>query len=400
MYTDEGYDNMNNPKHCGGCNIDCSTMVTNGGPACNMGNCEVAFCFTGYYDLDTDPTDCEYMCNFQGDEVCNGEDDDCDGKTDEGLTPPAICNQVNECSGAAAECQGTSGWVCRYDLVAGDVSHDGMGNLVPESDCDGKDNDCDGVPDDAYPTLGDSCTRGAGTCQTSGNIVCNSAQTGIECNAAAPSMGSAETCNGLDDDCDNKVDEGAPDDWVQVGSFWIYQYEASRQNATSSNAGTREDRPCSLPNRIPWANITQPEAEAKCAAIGARLCSESEWQQACQAGSSCTWSYANNCTTYSPNRCNGNDYDPSGAPGDQDQVVATSAMSACYANWGGLDLIYDMSGNLKEWTAERSAGVNPLRGGSYNNTAVGISCTHDFVVADDTFQFENVGFRCCRSTAP
>ena len=59
-----------------------------------------------------------------------------------------------------------------------------------------------------------------------------------------------------------------------------------------------------------------------------------------------------------------------------------------------------MSGNVKEWNVQRSNGVNPLRGGSYNNTATGISCDFNFVVADDTFQFNNVGFRCCRDTAP
>jgi formylglycine-generating enzyme required for sulfatase activity len=71
----------------------------------------------------------------------------------------------------------------------------------------------------------------------------------------------------------------------------------------------------------------------------------------------------------------------------------------CYADWGTTD-VFDLSGNVKEWTEERSPGVNPLRGGSFNNTAAGISCAYDFVVTDDGFQFNNVGFRCCRSSAP
>ena len=59
-----------------------------------------------------------------------------------------------------------------------------------------------------------------------------------------------------------------------------------------------------------------------------------------------------------------------------------------------------MSGNAKEWTNARSAGVNPLRGGSYDDTQIGISCQWNWVLADDTFRFQNVGFRCCRSTPP
>ncbi|HJL44335.1 MAG TPA: hypothetical protein RMG45_00755, partial [Polyangiaceae bacterium LLY-WYZ-15_(1-7)] len=73
-----------------------------------------------------------------------------------------------------------------------------------------------------------------------------------------------------------------------------------------------------------------------------------------------------------------------------------------YASHGGSasDRIYDLSGNVKEWTQRRSAGVNPLRGGSYNNSRLGLRCDFDFTVADDAFQIANVGFRCCSDTAP
>jgi hypothetical protein len=45
---------------------------------------------------------------------------------------------------------------------------------------------------------------------------------------------------------------------------------------------------------------------------------------------------------------------------------------------------------------ERSAGVNPIRGGASNNEVGGLSCTLDFTTADDAFYFPNVGFRCCK----
>jgi len=146
--------------------------------------------------------------------------------------------------------------------------------------------------------------------------------------------------------------------------------------------------------------MTHGEAAALCATIGARLCTEAEWEQACTAGGSCTWSYGSSCNSYQPSACNGNDLDivPGGA--DDDAVLATGSLSACYADWGAAGGIYDLSGNVKEWTAARAPGVNPLRGGSTNNTAIGISCGFDFTVANDSFQFSNVGFRCCRTTAP
>ena len=65
--------------------------------------------------------------------------------------------------------------------------------------------------------------------------------------------------------------------------------------------------------------------------------------------------------------------------------------------------IFDMSGNAKEWAQSLSgdpANTRRLRGGSFNNTANGLQCNFTFAVADATFQFQNVGFRCCRDTAP
>ena len=414
--VDEDFDFMNDPNRCGDCTTVCT--VANGQPGCSLGFCDILFCYTGFWDNNDDVSDgCEYECDYAGAELCNGIDDDCDcpgdtnldgivcgpGDTnvDEGLIAPDMCNQITICSGTVALCEGSDGWVCDYPAA---VTVDASGDIVPESDCDGVDNDCDGVVDDFFPTLGDACQRGTGVCQTSGNIVCNASDDGVECDAA-DGAGNAtdEVCDGADQDCDGVPDNGAPDAWVQVsGSLWIYQYEASRPNATAASQGDMAHRPCSGANRLPWTNITQPQAEAQCALIGATLCSEAQWQTSCEASvGNCDWSYASACTSYNANTCNGNDYDfDLGTAGDQDGLLATGALTSCYANWGGSDRIYDLSGNVKEWTVQRSAGVNPLRGGSFNNTAYGISCEFDFVVADDTFQFQNVGFRCCRTSAP
>ncbi len=395
---DEDFDLNIDPRNCGECGLVCA--LDNAQPACVAGDCAVAFCLTGFHDLNGDPDDgCEYECDFSGAEVCNGEDDDCDGDVDEDVIIPDICNTVNECAGTVAECMGAAGFVCNYGPT---VSTDAFGDIIPESNCDGLDNDCDGVPDDAFPTLGDACSRGIGACQTTGNIACNATQDGVVCDAADPPAGDPEVCDGLDNDCDMLVDEDAPDDFVQIGGgLFVYQYEASRPDATASSAGVMSHRPCSAPNRLPWTNITQPQAEAQCALIGARLCTEAEWQQICSVNNTCTWAYDASCNSFQPSTCNGNDFDfDPGTAGDQDGLLPTGSLAACFADHSGPRQVFDMSGNVKEWTQERSPGVNPLRGGSFNNTAIGISCDLDFTVADDTFQFQNVGFRCCRSTAP
>ena len=399
--VDNGFDLTRDVNNCGMCGRVCSFPFAIAG--CSMSACTMT-CLTGHWDIDGNPANgCEYACDFAGAEICNGRDDDCDRLTDELLTPPSnFCNANGVCAMTGAVCSGAGGWVCNYPPTYEPT----------ETTCDSLDNDCDGMIDDPYPLVGTSCSNGElGACRRTGAYVCNMAGDGLSCTAPASGGGSAEVCNGLDDDCDGVLDDGAPDAWVSfTGSFggggstrWIYAYEASHPDATGAAQGSMSHRSCSVAGRLPWTSATYPEAQAACAAIGARLCTETEWQRACQtsAGSACYWSYSSACRTYAPNTCNGNDYDfDTGTPGDQDGLLATGALPMCYANWGGTARIFDMSGNVEEWAQARSAGVNPIRGGSYNDTAGGMRCEFNFVVAGNSFRLPSVGFRCCRQTAP
>jgi hypothetical protein len=76
----------------------------------------------------------------------------------------------------------------------------------PET-CDGKDNDCDGVIDNGF-NVGAACANGVGQCSHAGAIQCVAGGQSA-CNAV-PSAPSAETCDGLDNDCDGVVDNGNP----------------------------------------------------------------------------------------------------------------------------------------------------------------------------------------------
>jgi hypothetical protein len=274
--------------------------------------------------------------------------------------------------------------VCRYPP---NVSTDGTGAIVPESDCDDVDNDCDGVVDDFFSTKGTECTRGLGVCTRMGFLVCNGTEDGLDCDAVDPPAGGPESCNGLDDDCDGALDEGAPDAWAAVaggafGSVIVYAYEASRPDADDVQGGGLTHRPCSAPDRLPWTNVTYAEASAACAAISARLCTEEEWEVAC---------------TITGNPCNGNAHDSDLAlPGDQDEVYPTGAFPACHVEHDG-HRIYDMLGNVSEWAAARGTGFHPLRGGTMNTPPEGLTCGNHFPGSDlPEFLFNNVGFRCCK----
>ena len=125
------------------------------------------------------------------DEVCDNQDNDCDGQTDEGVSQscyngPNGTDGVGLCHGGTQACTAGSWGSCN-------------GQVLPATEiCDNLDNDCDGGTDE---NLGQT-TCGLGICEhTMENCVNGTPQT---CN---PMQGAGqEVCNGLDDDCDGVAD--------------------------------------------------------------------------------------------------------------------------------------------------------------------------------------------------
>ncbi|MFZ4738375.1 MAG: MopE-related protein [Bradymonadia bacterium] len=80
--------------------------------------------------------------------------------------------------------------------------------------CDGADDDCDGLVDDGVVDsggrpLGAECNVGVGACAQSGRLECGM-DGSVVCSATAGAP-VAETCNGIDDDCDGMADNGVVD---------------------------------------------------------------------------------------------------------------------------------------------------------------------------------------------
>jgi len=104
-------------------------------------------------------TDCVTNCE---EELCNYEDDDCDGEIDEG--------QLNDCD----EC-----------------------GIIPYEECNNFDDDCDGDTDeDLIQPCATACGAGYEMCYNGNWISCT-----------AP-LENDEICDGLDNDCDGQIDEG------------------------------------------------------------------------------------------------------------------------------------------------------------------------------------------------
>tara|TARA_B100000609_G_scaffold199150_1_gene200904 strand:- start:16679 stop:19822 length:3144 start_codon:yes stop_codon:yes gene_type:complete len=139
-------------------------------------------------------------------ELCNGKDDDCDGKID-GLSP-------RPCYSGPKKTEGVSHCQKGIQACVDGLWESCKGERLPRTElCNFQDDDCDGEVDEDFPNVGSSCSEANGVCVNRGTYVCNPDGTGTTCGALRPDAPTSELCNAFDDDCDGQVDEGLSCDY-------------------------------------------------------------------------------------------------------------------------------------------------------------------------------------------
>ncbi len=208
-----------------------------------------------------------------------------------------------------------------------------------------------------------------------------------------------------------------PEDMALLeGRYCIDRYEASLERLDdagnpigafpySETVGSASVRAVSKAGVFPQAYVHQGDAKRACERAGKRLCSDPEWLSACRGATQTTWPYG---TRFRSGYCNDDGVAPlrevfgrfhfdTVTMNDprlnrvEGTVARTGSFSRCTSGNG----VYDMVGNVHEWTAGGT-----FRGGFFLETKqLGEGCTYNTTAHPTDYHDYSTGFRCCADAA-
>lgn len=163
--------------------------------------------------------------------------------------------------------------------------------------------------------------------------------------------------------------------------------------------------------RRPQGYISRDEAEQACFNAGKRLCSDDEWLTACKGKTPTTFPYGDEHKGGACNDSGVSSFNLLFGPGNNvpptqdlytrenmndprlNTVDGTVAAAGSFKKCKNAYRVFDMVGNLHEWTAAKSG---TFRGGYYLDTKInGEGCNYRTTAHNATYHDYSTGFRCC-----
>ena len=316
------------------------------------------------------------------------------------------------CAGVQPTCMGQTGWVCKYPATYQDVEDTTKRLRQPRQRLRRPDRRA--VPDrqGLHGRLGRlrEPERHLGLRQHA-------------CRAATAATGSPKTpgveiCNGLDDDCDGKVDELDSASNRTTDDKLIYLVGPERHDVRLRGDPLRRERhqlrlrldpPALLgPGPLPWSNVTKEEAEAACEKIGSgwRLCTAAEWLDACNGSRQHHLPVRRHLQPRSAATA-GTSPRPAGVTTIATGAATTVRLRAVDDDVGRRALRHERQRQgVGADDGRRRPGPFEMRGGAYNTasftvgtttTAPGLQCDASIPAPATAVRLPSVGFRCCRT---
>ncbi len=152
---------------------------------------------------------------------------------------------------------------------------------------------------------------------------------------------------------------------VEVGSFCVDYYEYPNGRGLS-----------------PKTKVSYKSAVGRCSRKGKRLCSENEWEKACKGRAGTRYPYGNQ---WDPARCNTEDDE-----GSDREVAKSGTFRRCYSGYK----VFDMSGNVAEWTSTAWGSGQVVKGGASDRPGYDGRCAARKKKKSGTANV-TLGFRCC-----
>ena len=159
---------------------------------------------------------------------------------------------------------------------------------------------------------------------------------------------------------------------VDVPAFYIDRYEWNNPTMIDPE----------IP-QMPIVKVSHASAEAKCAEVGKRLCTATEWEKACKGMENYVYSFGDEL-----------DVEDSEGPCPYNSDYILGANEKCSSSYG----VFGMSAGPREWTStpvETSKDRFIIKGGSkFGRPERAYRCAY-FTDAKDGYADNQLSFRCC-----